>query len=397
MLLVVYAVTLFVAVLISCKAKESILSVSVLFLVAGFLVGEGVLGAKPPNRDVLYLLSEVALFSVLFTDGMSTGGLKKITSQWHLSGRALLLGMPLTIAGIAMLAHWLVGLSWTASLLIGSVLSPTDPIFASAIFGFEAIPQRVKQVLNLESGLNDGLALPAVLITLDALAHQSQGFGKILEEMLLGIIIGVAIPWIGIKLEQSRMFGATGLFQRLNAFALGLIVLAVSVATNANLFLAAFAAGITIASVSQSVTKAFEGFGELITELLKLAALLIFGARVAPTLFAAMSWNDYVFAALALFLVRPLVMEVSYLRSGLSKAEVLTIGWFGPKGFSSVVYALMVLRTGTPVADHVARISALVIAASIVIYSSTDILVGRWYQTRRDREKESLPEAEKAA
>jgi sodium/hydrogen antiporter len=389
MLLLVFAVTLLVAVLISCKAKESILSVSVLFLIAGLLLGEGLLGARPPNRDFLYILAEVALFSVLFTDGMKTGGVKKISTHWHMAGRALVIGMPLTIGGIAILAHWLVGLNWTGSLLLGSVLSPTDPIFASALFQFEAIPQRIKQVLNLESGLNDGLALPAVLVTLDAVAHQSEGFIKIGEEMLLGLAIGVAIPWIGIKLEQSRLFGATGLFQRLNAFAIGLLVLAVSLATSANLFLAAFAAGITAASVNKGVTEAFEEFGELITELLKLSALLIFGARVAPIVFSAMPVTEYIFAALALFLVRPAAMELSYLGTGLPQAEVLTIGWFGPKGFSSVVYALLVLQTQTTVAEHVARISALVIAASITIYSSTDILIGRWYEQRHEKGKPS--------
>jgi NhaP-type Na+/H+ or K+/H+ antiporter len=387
MLLLVFALALFAGVLISCKARESILSVSVLFLIAGGIIGLGGWGVAKPNRELLYEVAELALFSVLFTDGMNTGGVKKVVSHWHLTGRALLLGMPLTIAAIAAIAHWLLGVRWAASFLAGAILSPTDPVFASSLFRFGAVPARVKSVLNLESGLNDGLALPAVLITLNMLSHQPQGLGKIIEEMLLGLAIGVVVPWAGIKLEQARVFGASGMYQRLNAFALGLIVLALSLATNANLFLAAFAAGITIATVSDSVRNAFHDFGELVTELLKLSALLIFGIRAAPVIFKAMPSTDYIFAALALFLVRPLVMVVSFLGAQVPRAEVLTIGWFGPKGFSSLVYALMALQVASPDAGHVARVSGLVIVASIVIYSSTDIFVGRWFEKRGAREE----------
>src|SRR5574338_1143407 len=171
MLLLVFALVLFVGVLISCRARESILSISVLFLIAGGVIGVGGWGIAKPNRDLLYHVAEVALFSVLFTDGMNTGGLKWVAKHWHLSGRALLLGMPLTIGGIALIGHWLLGVGWTASVLAGAILSPTDPIFASSIFSFDAVPHRVKNVLNLESGLNDGLALPVVLIMLNALSH----------------------------------------------------------------------------------------------------------------------------------------------------------------------------------------------------------------------------------
>jgi len=393
LLILVFAVTLFLGVLISCRARQSILSVSVLFLVAGFLIGKGMLRANTPNRDMLYMVSELALFSVLFTDGMNTGGLKEIRNHWLASGRTLLLGMPLTIIGIAALGHWFVGLRWTAAFLLGAVLSPTDPAFASAIFRFEAVPQRVKQVLNLESGLNDGLALPIVLIILNMLSHQPESVSKVMEEMVLGIVIGVGIPWIGIKLEQSRIFGASDIYQRLNAFALGLLVLAVSLAANANLFLAAFAGGITIATVSDPVRQSFHQFGELVTELLKLSALLIFGARVAPFLFKAMPAAYYVFAALALFLVRPIAIELALLGKRLPQREVLTIGWFGPKGFSTVVYSLLALRVGTGETYAVAEVSGLVIAASIVIYSSTDIFIGRWYERSSNTKEGRRPKA----
>jgi NhaP-type Na+/H+ or K+/H+ antiporter len=129
------------------------------------------------------------------------------------------------------------------------------------------------------------------------------------------------------------------------------------------------------------VRESFHQFGELITELLKLSALLIFGARVAPLVFQGMPGSYYIFALLVLFIVRPVAIEISFLGKRLPQREVLTIGWFGPKGFASVVYSLLVLRTGTPATDEVASVSGLVIAASIVIYASTDILIGQWYES----------------
>ena len=105
-------------------------------------------------------------------------------------------------------------------------------------------------------------------------------------------------------------------------------------------------------------------------------------------------WTDYVFALLVLFAVRPVAIEIALLGKKLPQHEVLTIGWFGPKGFSSVVYALMILQAGTPVANRAARVAGLAITASIVIYSSTDILVGRWFEKpQKPREKKQSPRA----
>ena len=388
-LLLVYSVALVLAVLLSCYARQSILSASVLFLAAGIMVGKGVFGTAMPDRDLLYRMAEVALFAVLFTDGMKTGGLDAIKRQWHLPGRALLIGMPLTIAGIAAIGHWLIGLNWAPAFLIGAALSPTDPVFVSAIFGIEAVPQRIKYVLNIESGLNDGMSLPVVMIIVAFISKGKESPVNIAGELLLGIAIGVVIPWGAQLLERLSFLGAVGVFERLNAFAIGLLVLTVAEALNANLFLAAFAAGVTTATLSQGAAQAFHEFGELIAELLKLGALLIFGARIASILFTPMPGLDYVFAGLAAFAVRPVAIWISMLRTGLPPNEKLTIGWFGPKGFASVVYALIILRIGTGEAQHLAKLVGVAVGASIAIYSSTDILVGRWYERRASNSPQS--------
>jgi NhaP-type Na+/H+ and K+/H+ antiporter len=159
--------------------------------------------------------------------------------------------------------------------------------------------------------------------------------------------------------------------------AIGLLVLALAKTTHGNLFLAAFAAGVTVATVGRKQRAAFELFGDLVAEILKLAALLVFGALLAPSFFAGFDWRAWLFAVLALVLARPVALWVSFLGSGLDRREQLAAMWFGPKGFASVVYGLLVVAAGIPAADEVFALVALTIVLSIVAHSSTDIIVAR--------------------
>ena len=131
-----FAITLLLAVLISELASRSVLSTALLFLFAGFVAGEGMLGLVPlqPDNPVVAQLAELALFSVLFTDGMRVG-VRDLLSAWRLPGRALLLGMPLTFAGTAVLAHSVARPAVARSFSHRGSLSPTDPVFAAAIVG----------------------------------------------------------------------------------------------------------------------------------------------------------------------------------------------------------------------------------------------------------------------
>ena len=165
------------------------------------------------------------------------------------AGRALFLKLPLTVVITAMFAHWIAGLPCIESLLIGAVLAPTDPVFAAALVGNDTVPARLRQLLNLESGVNDGLALPFVLIFLaSASGSPDLQLGALAGELVLGLAIGVVVPWVAIRWEATRFSSASAGYQPLNAFAIGLLVLALGQVTHGNLYLAAFAAGITIAT-----------------------------------------------------------------------------------------------------------------------------------------------------
>ena len=383
MLLLCFAAVLLLAVLISSLAGRTILSTAVLFLVAGFVLGPettGVLDLRP-DSPVVSTLAELALFAVLFTDGMRVGW-TDLRSAWRLPGRALGWGLPLTLTVTALAAHFIVGLDWPEALLIGAILAPTDPVFASALVGNEKVPSRLRHLLNVESGVNDGLALPFVMVFLAVAAGSGDlHLGELVLELAIGIAIGVAVPWVAIRLERTRLFSASTQYEPLNAVAIGLLVLALGQTLHGNLFLAAFAAGITVATFGPAQRSAFEHFGELIAEGLKLAALLVFGALISTEFLAEIPWQGWVFAVFALIVARPLALAVSFLGSGLGAREQVAAMWFGPKGFASVVYGLLVIESGIPAADEVFHLVALTIVLSILAHSSTDIVVARSFES----------------
>lgn len=385
-LLLAFSVVLLLGVLISGLAHRSVLSTAVLFLVAGFVLGDGVTGLVPlrPGDSLVSALAELALFSVLFTDGQRVG-LADLKSAWRLPGRALLLGMPLTFLFTAGFALVVAGLPWPEALLVAAVLAPTDPVFAAAIVGREEVPGRLRHLLNVESGLNDGLALPVVLVLLAVVGGPEIEYGALAGELGLGLVIGVAVPMAAVLLLRSRFTATTSTYEALSSVAVGLIVLALAELTHANLFLAAFAAGITIATVAPELRDSFQEFGELVTELLKLVAILVFGALISPVFLGEIPLLGYVFAVLALLVARPAAIVLSFLRSRLPWQEQAAVAWFGPKGFASVVYGLIVLEGAGARADEMFHLIALTVVLSILAHSSTDVPIAHYFARARER------------
>ncbi|HSE10336.1 MAG TPA: cation:proton antiporter [Nocardioidaceae bacterium] len=381
-LLLCFAALLVAGVLVSERAHRTVLSTAVLFLIGGFLLGSGVTDVLviEPDDPIVITLAELALFSVLFTDGMRVG-LADLRAAWRLPSRALLLGLPLTLLITAVLARYVAGLPWLESFLIAAVLAPTDPVFAAAIVGRKEVPRRLRHILNVESGVNDGLALPVVLVLLTMAGAPEESGRALAEELALGIVVGVAVPLIVLWLESLPFLSATKALEPLVAVSIGLLVLAISLATHANLFLAAFSAGVTVATRGPGFRHEFEQFGELVSELLKLAAILVFGALITPAfLFDEIPITGWVFAVLALVAARPLALVVALWRSPLPRRERVAAMWFGPKGFASVVYGLIVLQSGIALADEVYHLVALVIVLSILAHSSTDVVVAKQFE-----------------
>ncbi len=388
--LLAFAVTLLLAVLISDVADRTVLSTAVLFLAAGFVLGNGMLGVVSlrPGDPLVSRFTELALFTVLFTEGMQLP-LGELRTAWRLPGRALLLGMPLTLGATAVLAHVVVGLPWPEALLIGAVLSPTDPVFAATLVGHRDVPERLRRLLNIESGVNDGLALPLVILMLAVVSRSAFDAVLTLLDLALGVAVGVAVPWVAITLEKSRLFSATAAYQPLNALAIGLLVLSLTSLMHANEFLGAFAAGVTVATAGPAIREAFRTLGWTLSEVLKLAGVLVLGALLSPRFLAQIPLSGYAFALLVLLAVRPFALALALLGSALDWRERAVAAWFGPKGFASVLYALLILQSHVAPAERLFHLVAIVVAASIIAHSSSDVPVARWFRRREERNLEA--------
>ncbi len=382
-----YAIMLLIAVLISGFARRSIMSTSVLFLAAGFVLGLKSIGMLTIRHTDPFvdILAQLALFSVLFTDGMRVG-VRDLADTWRLPSRALLFGMPLTMLLTMVFAHWLVGLSWPLAALLGAVLSPTDPVFAAALVGREEVPLRLRRLLNLESGVNDGLALPVVMALIAIVGYENVDYLRLGGELLGGVALGIALPWLVIKLEGFRFFTTAKDYQAINGLAIGLLLFVLAKALHLNPYLGGFAAGITIASAGPAVRDAFHEFGKILTELLKLAMLLVFGALMSLEYLGQTTAWDIAFVFAALFIVRPLTLNLALMGESLGKRQRLAAAWFGPKGFASVVYGLFILKTGLEESQKLFHLIGLVVTASIVAHSSTDILIAEWFHSEEKAE-----------
>lgn len=375
-LVLAFGVVLLVSVSLSGVAARTVLSTALLFLLAGALIGQGGFGLVVihPTDPIVTFLADLALFTVLFTDGQRAS-LPALREGWRESGRALGLGMPLTMIGIAVPAHYLAGLDWPTALLLGAILSPTDPVFASALVGRQDVPLRLRRLLNVESGLNDGLALPFVLIFLAIATHEESNLGTVAVELVAGLALGIAVPIAVALAWRLRVLTAEPRLQALGPLAIAVMLYAACHLTHANPYLAAFAAGSTLATVDRVAAERFEPFGDLLSETTKFAALLVFGALITPERLSHLGVGGWVIAVLAILLVRPAAMLLSLLRTPLSGRERLTAAWFGPKGFASVVYGLLALQSGIASAEIVFDLVAVTIALSIVLHSSTDVPV----------------------
>lgn len=386
-LVAVFGVALLVAVLVSGLAARSVLSTSLLFLVAGAVVSDGFLGLIHITSDseLVVITADLALFAVLFTDGMHVS-FPALRSAWKNPARALGLGMPLAFVGMALVTHYLVGLDWTTSFLVGAILAPTDPVFASAIVGRKEVPARLRQLLNVESGINDGLALPVVLIFIamagPTAGHAEASVTKIVLELVAGLALGIVLPLVVEGLTRLRLLGAEPKLQPLLPLAVGVILYAVCHLTHANPYLAAFSAGAVLASASPDGKHAFEPLGEAFAELAKFAALLVFGALLTPELFGDLSLGGYVAAVLGIVLIRPASLLISLLGTRFTRREKLAAAWFGPKGFASVVYGLLMLQAGIPYGEEAFTLIAVSIAFSIAAHSSSDVPVARMFDVQ---------------
>lgn len=384
MLLLLFGIALLLATLLSEWSHRTVLSSAVLFLAIGFAAGPQGFGivSVSPDAPIVWGVTELALFTILFSDGLKVS-IRELRGAWGLPGRALLVGMPLTALAIALTGHWLLDLPWVEALLVGVVLSPTDPVFASALVGREEVPVKVRQLLNIESGLNDGLALPFVILLISAQNHTPSEAWPLVGEVAGGVVCGATIAAVAGWLRNLPLFNVARSHEALLPFAIAIVIFASARAGGWNEYLAAYTGGLTLATVSPAAREEFHEVGERLNELLKLAAVLLVAITMG-SLTAEVPWIDYLFAVVVLTVARLTSIGIALIGSGLHWTERLVAAWFGPRGFASVIYGLMVLRSGVTNAELLFQLIAVTIVASIVVHSSTDVPIVGYFKRQKD-------------
>ncbi len=387
--LLAFSIALLIAVLLSGVAARTIFSTTILFLIAGMFLGSlhlPLVEDLTSSQPFLQQFVTLAMLAVLFPDGMEIN-LNELRRDWELPAKALLLGLPLTILIIAFFAHQFVGLYWYQALLVGAVLSPTDPVVAAAIIQ-PNVPPKLRNLINVESGLNDGLALPIILAILSIFGFRQPSLGSWVLEVLLGFAIGLLIPWLLSRVANFRQNLISNAYAPLFGFGVLLLLISTAYLLHANVFIAAYAGGIGFASFSPRYCKAFQSLGGPLAELMKLGAILLFGAFVSLDFLRSITTTQIVFAILVLFLARPLAFLITLFRSSLPWRERATAAWFGPRGFASVVYALLIVSYGVDRSKNLFALISWVILFSIVLHSTTDQFFAHWIGEEHEEEKE---------
>ncbi len=374
--------------LLSGLAHRSILSLAILFLVAGIILGDQVTGVLEldATSELVKRVTEVTLILILFVDGMEVeaGMLRR---SWHVPLRSLLIAMPLTAGLIAAAGVTLLALSWKQALLLGALLSPTDPVLTSSVITNTKIPLRVRHSLNLESGFNDGLALPAVLIFATALggAGTAEAWWRFLaRDLLTGASVGVAGALIAVWLLRPfrGRLEIIPHYRSLYAFGVALTLYGAARYLGGNGFIAVFLGGIVIASQMRGQTATFERFSRDASEVFKAATFVIFGSLLAAGSLAADGFRGLALALFVLFVARTAALLPSLWGTRLDWPERLFMAWFGPKGVACIAYALLVLGMDLPGGEEIFNLAALVVFGSIILHGATDTPLADWFGNR---------------
>ena len=356
---------------LSARLERLDMTAPIVFTIAGVLLTHGPLAplGAAPGREVVKVLTEATLALVLFSDA-SRVGLHQLRADLGLCLRLLGIGLPLSIGLGTLAAFILPGVSniWLA-LLAGAALAPTDAALGAAVMVNPAVPARIRRLLNVESGHNDGIATPILLVAIAGAGTAehvtSTGLGKAVAELALGLLIGIMAGGSGgwlAKMARDRGWVAEG-FAGAAVLGLALCSYATSVALHGNGFIAAFTGGLAFAAAGGQAAKLVP-FVEETGALLSLLVWLMFGVVAVVPALQDLTWQTVLYAVLSLTVIRMLPVALALARARLGRPAVLFVGWFGPRGLASVVFGLLALED---LGEAAAKPAITVIAFTVLL------------------------------
>lgn len=393
----VFGGLLMAGALLSGLARRSFLSLTALFVLAGFVLGRGGLEVLDldPRSGFVADLAIVALVVILFRDGLEVES-EMLQKAWHLPFRKLVLAMPLTAAIVAAAAHLVTDLGWTECFLLGALLAPTDPVLSSSVVTNPRVPRLVRHSLNLESGMNDGLALPAVLAFTAALVGADPGGEEfvwwrfVLQDVTLGFAFGLVMGMLASVLmpRERRMDRGIPDHQK-SLYALGTAFatygVAVGLPPEGNGLIAVFVCAIVLGIRRPDLRTTFEHRADDIVEIVKLGVFVVFGSLLTPDGLFGDGWAAVALVAVTLLVARPAAIWAALAGTGVSTALKAFMAWFGPKGVATMTFSLLVLASGFPGDERIFNLAALCVFVSILAHGLTDSPGVEWVARREAR------------
>ena len=393
---IVLGALLVVGALLSGLAGRSFLSLTALFVVAGFLLGDGGLEVIHVDAEGTFVedLALCALILILFRDGLEVEG-EMLQREWHLPLRKLVLGMPITAAIVAGAGAAVTDLSWTECFLLGALLSPTDPVLSSAVVTNPRVPRLVRHSLNLESGLNDGLALPPVLALTAALGADKDfvWWTFVLQDVTLGVAFGVAAGLLAsVLVPRDTLERSIPAHQRaLYALGVAFATYGLTVAPpHGNGIIAVFVCAITLGIRRPDIRLYFEQRSEELIEIVKLGIFVVFGSLLTLGGLFHDGLAAVAIVVVTLLVARPVAIWTALAGTGTPAPVTAFMAWFGPKGVATMTFSLLVLASGIDAGERLFDLAALVVVCSVVAHGLTDHAGVAWIERRV---REQPPEA----
>lgn len=378
------------------------------FVAVGLVVGAGGLGwlDVPVESAGAEHVAELALAYLLFTDSARID-LRSLRRSLAWPGRLLLVGLPLTmVLGLGAALLLFPAMPLASAFVLATMLCSTDAALGQRVVEDPAVPARVRQALDAESGLNDGLAVPFFLVAVDlATANLHGGFGgAVLREGAAqigwGVAAGVGVGAVGgtvLRAAEERGWMLPQ-WRQLLVLAVATASYAAAVALGGSGFIAAFVAGMAYGATSQQRGQRAMYLAEEVGNILAAVTWLGFGALAVSRVWSDITWQVVVYALLSLTLVRMVPVALALAGTGARRPTVAFMGWFGPRGLASVVFGLLALEAGVPDLDPLLTTVVVTVALSVLLHglSATPLVAvyRRWYDAHRRSPAETTEVAE---
>ena len=376
------------------RFESRLISGPLMFLMVGYLLGPGVLNLlhMQINGEGLRLLAEITLAIVLFTDA-ANANLSVLKIYNWIPLRLLLIGLPLCL-----LAGWLFGIflfpnmHWLEVAILATILAPTDAALGKSVVSNPQVPAPVRESLNVESGLNDGICVPVLLFLLaligpEELHHGTFGTALLLfiEEIGLGLLVGITLAYATAKLLNFSIARRWSLpvWRQLMLPGLATLCFALAQWLGGSGFIAAFIGGLFIGHLLPSEKKHALETNEELGDLLSVIVWLAFGSVVIVKAWPYFTWHVWVYALASLTILRMLPVWLSLIKTSVSTEQRLFIGWFGPRGLASIVFMLIVMPYNLDAGQQINATIIATILLSVVLHGlSANPWVARFKQAQ---------------